>query len=263
MVPSLSIVFIAFNLLFSVALPVFLAVFLMKKLKIRLTPFLVGCAVWIIFALLLEQCMHTLVLNRFGKIIQSRTLYYALYGGLAAGIFEETGRFLAMKTLLKPYYGKDGTALMYGAGHGGVEVLLILGIGMLNNLIYAILCNTGHLELLTAPLTEAQQIQFQGVIDQLVSVSPLTFLAAPFERISAVILHIALSVLVWLSVTRKKFWMFPLAIFLHFVMDAGAVLLSKTGIGTLLTELVIFAFSCLVSFVAWKLWKRNKVASCD
>ena len=53
-----------------------------------------------------------------------------------AGIFEETGRFLAFKTVLRKKQGKDINALMYGAGHGGFEAAALLGITMINNIIY-------------------------------------------------------------------------------------------------------------------------------
>ena len=45
--------------------------------------------------------------------------FYALYGGIAAGVFEETGRFTAMKFWMKKSLSKE-SSFMYGVGHGGI-----------------------------------------------------------------------------------------------------------------------------------------------
>ena len=52
---------------------------------------------------------------------------YALYGGLAAGLFEETGRLLAFRFILKPHTARI-TALSYGIGHGGIEAFWVMGL---------------------------------------------------------------------------------------------------------------------------------------
>ena len=97
-----------------------------KKKGGQVSAFFVGCAVFVVFALLLESLVHNLVLKGLpvGEKILGNTLLYALYGGLMAGLFEETGRFLAFKTVLKKRQDNDRNALMYGAGHGGIECIL-------------------------------------------------------------------------------------------------------------------------------------------
>ena len=52
--------------------------------------------------IVLEGLAHSLVLTGpYGQKIWETPWLYALYGGLAAGIFEETGRLAAMKLLKK------------------------------------------------------------------------------------------------------------------------------------------------------------------
>lgn len=258
MVSYLSIAVMAFDLLLGIALPVALALILRKKFKLGLRPFFVGCAVWIIFVMILEKILHTVVLKSpMGAVIQGNVWRYALYGGLAAGLFEETGRYIAMKTVLKKEHNDDRNAILYGAGHGGIEAFVILGIGMVNNLIYSILYNTGNISLITAPLDETQQAAFQAVLSQLAAASPATFLIAPIERIIAIIFHIALSVIVWMSITRKRALLFPLAIFLHFMVDTAAVILSRQGLGMWLTELIILLMTVPVAWYAYRLFKND------
>ena len=66
-----------------------------------------------LFALILEPVLHNLVLgSAAGAAIQENILLYGLYGGLAAGVFEETGRLMAFRFVLKKQ-GKRITALSF------------------------------------------------------------------------------------------------------------------------------------------------------
>ena len=100
MVPTANLIVMVVNALLGFAIPVFLVWWAVKKHRANLSTILIGAGVFIVFALVLESIVHQIVLNGpSGAAIQGKTLYYALYGGLMAGLFEETGRFLAMKFL--------------------------------------------------------------------------------------------------------------------------------------------------------------------
>ena len=102
MVPTSSIILMAVNAVFGIAVPIILSWYLVRKHHARLSTILIGAGTFILFALVLESLLHQLVLKGpHGETIMGNPLWYALYGGLAAGIFEETGRFLSMKFLMK------------------------------------------------------------------------------------------------------------------------------------------------------------------
>lgn len=254
---SISIMFT--NMIIAVFIPIFLLIAYRKRYGASYKAFFVGCATFAIFALVLESGLHMLVLNVLptGKIIQENWILYALYGGLAAGLFEETGRFFAMKYVMRDECEKPYNALMYGAGHGGIEVLLVLGISMLTNWIYSVMINSGQISVLLEGLGEADKTAMQGVVDELVSMSPFVFMAAPVERISAVVFHISASVLIWVAVTKKVKWLYPVAILLHFGLDALAVTMSKLGVPVAILEAVVMAYSILVAVGTNKyVWKK-------
>ena len=257
MIPGLSIFMMFFGLLFSIAFPVALFIVIKKKYKTGIAPFFIGCAVWFGFAMILEQIMHSVILNSssIGGTITGNIYLYALYGGLAAGLFEETGRFVAMKFWLKKYYANPYNSIMYGAGHGGIEVLLILGVANINNIIYSVLYNAGLSNILLDPLPAESKEIVMNSFELLKTTSPLAFLAGDFERIVAVILHISLSVLVWMSVVYGKRILFPLAIFLHFLMDASSVLVNEWTGSIVIVEVVIAVISLGCAFFAYYLWK--------
>ena len=98
MVPTGNLIMMAVNALLGIAIPIFLCWWAVKKHQANLSTILIGAGVFVVFALVLESMVHQVVLKGpSGATIQGNTLYYALYGGLMAGLFEETGRFLAMK----------------------------------------------------------------------------------------------------------------------------------------------------------------------
>ena len=118
MVSKLSVVMIIVNMIFGVLIPVVIMVSFKKKYKASIKSFLVGCATMLLFAMVLEQLVHSVVLgSAVGAVIQGNIWLYALYASLMAGLFEETGRLLTMRYVLKKEHCNTYNALMYGAGH--------------------------------------------------------------------------------------------------------------------------------------------------
>ena len=246
------------NALLGIAVPVCLAWYLVRRHHARLSTILIGAGTFILFALVLESIMHQLVLlGPHGAAIQGNTLWYALYGGLAAGVFEETGRFLSMKFLMKKEPTAPLPGIAYGAGHGGVEMLIIFGLTMISNLVLSFMINSGQAETLfsQAPAEAAAQLQVQ--LDALQSTRAGAWLIGLWERFTALILHLGLSVLVWAAVRKggKWLWLFPAAILLHALVDAGAVLLQKS-VGMVPIELILMSEAVAVGAIAYMVAKR-------
>ena len=260
-VPTLSIVCMAVAMVFAFAAPVLLLLYYKKK-GADLLPFFIGAAVFVIFALILESLVHNIVLKGLpvGEKILGNTLLYAFYGGLMAGLFEETGRFVAFKTVLKKKLGNDHNALMYGAGHGGVEAILMVGLAYISNIAMAVMIDLGMSDMLTAGLTGDTLAQVNAVLDTLTTTPASTYLLASVERCVAVTTHICLSVRVWFAARKPgKFWLYPLAILLHAALDGVLVILAAhlsvpAVEGCLVLTLIpIVLIACIV-------WKRNAQA---
>ncbi len=264
-VPGASIACMAVALLVAFALPVGLCAWLRIRKKADLPPFFIGCAVMVLFAFVLERAVHGLVLGSpAGVSIQNNVWLYSLYGGFMAGLFEETGRFAAFKTVLRRYRERDVNALMYGAGHGGLEAVVILGITSVNNLIYSILLNTGRSALLTAPLSGDMLAQVEAAFTSLATFPSWQFLLGAVERIFAVGLHIALSVPVWFAAKKKGCGLlYPLAVLLHALVDAVTVMLSRSGVSVLIVEGSVGVLTVLTALIAAVVWRRNAAVSED
>ena len=258
MVPVSSLILMAVNALLGFAVPVCLSVYLVRKHHAKPSTILIGAGTFIVFALVLESLMHQLVLKGpSGAAILDNTLRYALYGGLAAGVFEETGRFLSMKFLMKKEPAKPLPGIAYGVGHGGVEMLIIFGITMINNLVISALINSGQTDVLFAKIPEDAAAQLQTQLNQLQTIGAGSLLIGLWERISALILHLGLSLLVWVAVRKggKWLWLFPAAIALHALVDAGAVLLQKSA-GMVTLELIVTAEALAVAAIGYLVAKK-------
>lgn len=257
-VPALSILFMALAALFAFAVPIALLIYYKRK-GADILPFFIGCAVFVLFALILEALMHQLVLKVLpvGEKIMGNTLLYALYGGLAAGVFEETGRYLAFRTVLKKRLGNDRNALMYGAGHGGIEAILLLGFAYISNIVMSVLINAGQTELLTAGTAGEAAAQLKAVFETLTATAPWTYLLGMAERAVAITTHICLSVLVWFAAKKPgKGWLFPLAILLHAALDGIMVILAAhLPVAAVEGCLVVMALGLV--FLARAVWKKN------
>lgn len=257
-VSNASIACMIICLFLAVILPSFLFVYLKKKLDADAKPFYVGCITFFIFAFVLESVVNFGISHSpIWPVINGSNLLFALFGGLMAGIFEETGRLCAYKTVLKHASEDDSTAIMYGAGHGGIEVLLVLGITMINNLIYSVMINAGNTASITGSLPPEQLAAVESLFVQIAETKPLVFLTGIIERIAAIAIHMSLSVVVWAACKNKsKFWLFPVAIVMHAFADFIMALLMRFGISVIVIEIINYVVAAgLVAFAVF-VWKK-------
>ena len=239
-----SILAILLTLAFSFAFPIGL-MFYFRRRGGKWTAFLTGAVTFILFAMILESILHNLLfLTPLWAVLQGNIWLYGLYGGLAAGVFEETGRLLAFKLFLKNEQ-EPITALSYGIGHGGVEAILLVGLTMVNNLVLAAAVFAGG-------TTDPAVLE---LAEQLAATPAGMFLWAAFERFGAIILHLSLSVLVFAAVKEPgKKWLFPAAILLHAAADFSAVV-SNAYLPVAATEIIALVFAVMVALFARKVYR--------
>ena len=197
----------------------------------------IGCITFAIFALLLESACNALILGgERAQALMQKPILFGLFGGLMAGLFEESGRFVAFKTFLKKTRDDNLTALYYGAGHAGFEVFYIV----VTTIITIVMADK---------LPAQAQVQTQN---------PLMYLVMPVERIPAIAVHVSLSVLVWFAVKNKgQFYLYPLAIVIHALFDAIAGSLSLMKVNIAIIEISFYILAVPIVCLAVFIWKRN------
>ena len=227
-VPTASIVCIVIAFAAGIIVPLALFLYLKKKKNASLRPFLIGWIAFVIAVSVLERLFHMLVLGSpIGSYLTNNLFFYALYGGVTAGLFEELTRYFCFSKLLKEY-DEEKDALMYGAGHGGSEMFNLLSVTMANNLAYALTINSSGADAIFSGLTGATLESVQGVISQLCTVPSWMFLLSIVERISALAIQLALSLLVFYAVRypEKDRKLLCLAVELHALVDFLSVIIS-------------------------------------
>ena len=253
-IPTLTILAMALSALIGIAVPAALYVLFRKKGAKRL-PFWIGCATFVLFALVLEQIAYYFIMQTaLWTTITSNILFYGLVGGFMAGLFEETGRYVAFKSVLRKKRGNDQNALMFGAGHGSIEAVVLLSVSMVMNIVYSLQFNAG-----ISP-------SFGGLdaAQQLIDLPSWMFLVGAVERIAAISIHISLSVLVWFAAKNgKRFWLYPLAILLHLFVNAVAVVLSGSGVNVWIIEGAVYVMAIAFALLAVAVWKKNHTAQAE
>ena len=253
--------YIAFGLMIAAGLilPTVLCIWWLKTRHEKFTSVLTGAMTFLIFALVLESIVHSIVFMVFPGI-KDNVVAYMLYGALMAGIFEETGRFLAHKLVLKKRTNRE-TAISYGIGHGGFEAVYILAATGINNFVYAGIINAGQFPALLDQLKAAGQdtSPIESLPEQLAAFGIADIGLPILERVFAVMFHIALSILVFYAVKNGKIWMYFLAVILHALLDAPAALYQQGVIGIAATEVCLALFSIVTFVIIYVfLYKRDK-----
>ncbi len=224
--------------IFSFALPIALSIWWNIKRHDGIWPYIAGGLCFILFAILLEGTLNYFV----ASYISDKPALFALYGGFAAGIFEETARLFAFKVLLKKRNDAE-VSVAYGIGHGGTELSLIMGVTYLFYFLALNGFDFWGIEVTDILIAEAaRQIQ--------PSVIPLAIL----ERLSAITIHIALSILVFIGARKKIGWYF-LAIILHAAIDIIAVFYQHGSVSLWLVEIIFLTFAVLVMLLAVRQYK--------
>ena len=143
---------------------------------------------------------------------------------LTAGLFEETARYIGLRYLIKKKSYEEG--ITYGAGHGGIESILLVGINVL----------TMGFILLNNPESLPEM--------QLYSITAAPWylpLVGAYERVMTLAIHISLSVMVLEAIRNRNIKYYLLAVVVHTAIDY----LSTTAVSysILYAELVVTGFA--------------------
>ncbi len=259
-VSTATIVTMGCEAVIAILIPLALLLVWKKRTHASIVPALIGAAVFMVFAMTLEQLLHLVALQldwSVSRAIKGNMWLYMLYGGLAAGIFEEVGRFCGF-SLIKKKFRNRRDSITYGIGHGGFECIYLLGVGMAVNIVLAVLLNNLGPEVFTKTVLAGQSAAADQLIASFSSITPGMAAIAIAERLSALVLHISLSVWVFAAVHYKKFrWLLPAAILYHALVDFSPVLYQYGVLKSLaVTEISVAAVAVGAAVIAVMIYRR-------
>ncbi len=238
MVPALSLILMVFTGTLCIAGPIALAVWFHKKAHYHMVWLVMGILTFSVLQVSIRIPLLQFLSRAKWYLTMAQTPWQiALFLGSTAGLFEEGGRLIAMKWILKKNRSwKNGVA--FGIGHGGIEALLLVGMAYLTNLIMAIAINTGLFDVVFG------QEALLGAADTLaagkaalIGTAPYLFAVAGFERLFTVAVQIAFSLIILTGIIRQRTMLYALVAFLlHTLLDFGVVLLQLYQVNLLLIE---------------------------
>ncbi len=213
--------FYAVSALLMLAMPLALATWLARRFRTNWGHFGIGVA-----AFVGSQILHIPFNNWVGargwlpdaSAGVRELLVVAVFLGLSAGVFEESFRYLSFR-----FWARDARrwedALMVGAGHGGIESIL-LGLNLALQVTVLAGARAGYFHALI-PAGQLETVLAQAEL--LFSGPPLIALLPGLERALAIVLHLSLSVLVLQCFVRgqRRWWLF--AVLWHALANALAV----------------------------------------
>jgi uncharacterized membrane protein YhfC len=230
------------NGILMVAMPVGLAICLTRYWKMGARLWWIGVATFI-----LSQIVHIPVNIGVDRLLNqtsiiswdpiAQLLFYAIFLGLSAGIFEEGARYLVLR-----WWAKDARSwrngVLFGAGHGGVEAIIL---GLL--VIYAffqmmILRNNAVAEIVPA----SQLALVQEQVASYWSTTWYNSLLGALERLFTIPCQIAMAVMVMQVFTRKNILWLLIAIGYHAILD-GVAVFGQKYLGSLELEAVVGLFA--------------------
>jgi uncharacterized membrane protein YhfC len=227
------------NAILMVAMPLGLGVFLARRYRVGWRLFLAGTVAFVgsqIIHLPFNSWFIPLGIERLGLAQATQGFQLALLSllyGLTAGIFEETARFLVYRFWLRNARSWR-QALMVGAGHGGIESMVLGGLAAFA--LYQAVAYSGadlgalvpaeQLELARAQLTAYWEAPWYGV------------LLGGIERVFALCFHLGASILVLQAFTRKNVVWLAVAVGWHTLVD-GLALFALNTWGIYATEALL------------------------
>lgn len=256
-IPSLAV-----TVILMIAIPVtfFVCWRVKHKTRTNIGYLIAGAVGFIVSARMLELGVHYVCIladNPVSRFINGNTAVYVLYGIVMAGVFEECGRYVVLKHVLKKNRTREN-AVLYGIGHGGIEVLVVLLPAMVSYLVIAILFSGGNTEgaMNALKITEETaaaalpSVQAAAAFDSAAAVMNVT------ERLFAMLIHIGLTVIVYYSVQSAKKGFLPLAILLHMLADTFPALYQRGVIQLWAVELWAALCSAVIVFIAVRLYRN-------
>lgn len=247
-------------------LPVICAVLWKKHCgkSVSLASLFIGAVGFLVSARVLELGVHMVCIvwdTPISRFINGSTLAYVIYGAGMAGIFEECGRYVVIRFLMKKNKTRENM-VMYGIGHGGIEVWVISLMSTVSLLAVAVVLQSqgmaGVLPFLgvTGEIPENLEGSVTAIIAAVTNFNAANGVLTVLERAGAMAVHVSLTVVVAYGIMKGQRKYLLLAILAHAVVDVLPALYQRGRVSMPVTEVWLWAWAILLVIRARKLYKE-------
>lgn len=224
--------FVSVAMIFSMAvcfgIPLMALVYFLVRDKRCAVAFALGVAGFFVSQAVLRMPLLGLVSQMpwFSVFMLTSPLAYAFVLALSAALFEEPARYVLLRTR-RPLPFSLAIPVAYGLGHGGLEAAMV------------------GASLLVMP-----------------AAGDASYLLAGIERLSTIMVHAALSVMVYVAVKRRSAAPFLGAVALHTLINMASFLPTFLGVSVVMFE-VVYLLAAIALLVFTVPWARARAASAD
>ena len=223
------------------------------KAQTKIGYLIAGAAGFIVSARVLELAVHYFCIladNPVSRFINGNTVAFVLYGTAMAGIFEECGRHIVLKYIMKKNRTREN-AVMYGIGHGGIEILAVILPSIILYLVCAMLFSRGNTREALAQLNITEETAAAAFGYTLMAMNII-------ERLLAMLIHIGLTVIVFYGVTNARKGCLPQAIVLHMLADTFPALYQRGVVPLWTVEIWAALCTAAIALAAVKCYHNMK-----
>jgi uncharacterized membrane protein YhfC len=230
------------NALLMIVLPILLGVFLARRLGLKWGLYFVGAATFIA-----SQVVHLPLNAGLTALFANNVLpappaawklpFNAVVLGLTAGLCEEIARYLVYRHWIKSARTWR-EALMFGAGHGGIEAIVF---GALAGLTFVNMVVLRDMDVATLPIPADQQALAAKQIAAYWAAPWYASLLGAVERAFTLSFHVSAAAMVLQTFRRNNLLWLGAAILWHAAADAAVVFVVGTW-GVYWAEAAVGAF---------------------
>ena len=246
-----------------ITIPVIFFIYWRKnhKQQTKISYLIAGAVGFIVSARVLELGVHLVCIvadNPISRLINGNTVAFVFYGIIMAGVFEECGRYIVLKYIMKKTRTPEN-AVMYGIGHGGIEIFAVLLPAMILYLVIAVLFSSGNMEnaLSTLNITEETAAAALPSVQATATFDYAMMAMNVIERLFAMLVHIGLTVIVYYGVCNAKKVYLPVAIVLHMLVDTFPALYQRGVVSLWQVEVWAALWTAVIVFIAMTLYKKT------
>lgn len=200
--------------------PIVIGSVLIYKKRNTWSMLLVGIVTFVLSQIVLRLPLLSMLMKSLSisMYFQTHFILYILFLGITAGLFEEIARAIGFYCM-KKHHDSLWDALALGFGHGGIEAVLLVGLPLLHN-----------------------------------TVSMENVMIACFERFVVIMIHVALSIIVWWGVHQKRIYITGVAVLFHALLDVSVGFISNP----IVAEFMIFLYAIVLWIICYY-WIIKKV----
>jgi len=218
---------IVVSLLIMIVLPIGTGFWLKKRAGVSWRVMMYGALAYFI-----TQSLVTLLYSGFAALVENGTLalsdqafliWQVVLSVLLGAVLGVLVRWAGMKYVNEELDTREA-AFGIGVAYGGIESIMMVGLPLLTTFISMV----GNINI--DPQTTTLDPEIAAQIEQLWQVNPFIPLAGSLERLSAIVMHITVTILVLQVFKRKKPIWLAAAISLELVVNGFVIGLSEIGL---------------------------------